>query len=134
MDDTPKGATLARQAAMLCELPAFGLYLDQRRRWRQGLSPAQLPDGTHTPADAADALREHGASSVMACCSHPVLSGPAIERIHNSSLSKVLVTDTIPLQPEALQCDKFEVVSVAPLLAQAIWNIHRESSVSTLFT
>ena len=58
MDDTPKGATLARQAAMLCELPAFGLYLDQRRRWRQGLSPAQLPDGTHTPADAADALRE----------------------------------------------------------------------------
>ncbi|CAM3308231.1 hypothetical protein [Halomonas lysinitropha] len=53
-----KGGTLARQAAMLCELPVFGLYLDQRRRWRQGLSPAQLPDGTHTPEDAADALRQ----------------------------------------------------------------------------
>lgn len=91
-------------------------------------------DTAGTMVAAADALREHGASSVMACCSHPVLSGPAIERIQNSSLSKVLVTDTIPLQPEALQCDKFEVVSVASLLAQAIWNIHRESSVSTLFT
>ncbi|MCL7938809.1 hypothetical protein M8009_00635 [Halomonas sp. ATCH28] len=58
MDDNPKGGTLARQAAMLCELPVFGLYLDQRRRWRQGLSPAQLPDGTHTAQDAADALRQ----------------------------------------------------------------------------
>lgn len=59
MDDQPsKGGTLARQAAMLCELPAFCVYLDQRRRWRQGMSPAQLPDGTHTPEDAADAIRE----------------------------------------------------------------------------
>jgi ribose-phosphate pyrophosphokinase len=91
-------------------------------------------DTAGTMVAAADALRDHGASSVMACCSHPVLSGPAIERIERSSLSKVLVTDTIPLQEDAAQCPKFEVVSVAPLLAQAIWNIHSESSVSTLFT
>lgn len=58
MDEQPKGGTLARQAAMLCQNPRFRLYLDQRRRWRQGLSPAQLPDGTHTPEDAADALRQ----------------------------------------------------------------------------
>ena len=91
-------------------------------------------DTAGTMVTAADALRDHGASSVMACCSHPVLSGPAIERITNSSLSKVLVTDTIPLQEEAIACGKFEVVSVAPLLAQAIWNIHGETSVSNLFT
>lgn len=91
-------------------------------------------DTAGTMVAAADALHEHGASSVMACCSHPVLSGPAIERIEQSSLSKVLVTDTIPLSEEARKCAKFEVVSVAPLLAQAIWNIHSETSISTLFT
>jgi ribose-phosphate pyrophosphokinase len=91
-------------------------------------------DTAGTMVAAADALHEHGASSVMACCSHPVLSGPAIERIEQSSLSKVMVTDTIPLSEEARQCAKIEVVSVAPLLAQAIWNIHSESSISTLFT
>ncbi|MFP4284610.1 MAG: ribose-phosphate diphosphokinase, partial [Desulfovermiculus sp.] len=91
-------------------------------------------DTAGTMVAAADTLYEHGASSVMACCSHPVLSGPAIERIKQSSLSKVLVTDTIPLSEEAQKCAKFEVVSVAPLLAQAIWNIHSETSISTLFT
>jgi ribose-phosphate pyrophosphokinase len=91
-------------------------------------------DTAGTMVAAANALRDHGASSVMACCSHPVLSGPAIGRIEESSLSKVMVTDTIPLEERAAKCPKFEVVSVAPLLAQAIWNIHSESSVSTLFT
>ena len=91
-------------------------------------------DTAGTMVAAANALMDHGASSVMACCSHPVLSGPAMERIEASNLSKVLVTDTIPLQDKARQSDKIEVVSVAPLLGQAIWNIHQESSVSTLFT
>lgn len=57
-DATLKGGRLAAQAGILCELEVFRLYLDHRRRWRQQLTPAQLPDGTHSPEDAADAIRE----------------------------------------------------------------------------
>jgi len=83
---------------------------------------------------AADALHEKGARSVLACVTHPVLSGPALERIEGSRLSKVIVTDTIPLSPEAERCPKIKVISVAALLAQAISNINQESSVSVLFS
>lgn len=83
---------------------------------------------------AAEALSEKGADSVYACATHPVLSGPAIERINNSKLSKVIVTDTIPLAPEAELCPKVEVVSVAELFAEAIKNINQETSISGLFS
>ena len=81
IDHPYKGGPLARQAAMLGELPAFGLYLDQRRRWRQGLSPEQLPDGTHTPQDAADAIREACGVKSRAELDHNEMSGAMFRRI-----------------------------------------------------
>ncbi len=93
-----------------------------------------MVDTAGTLVTASDALLEKGAKSVISCVTHPVLSGPAVERIVNSSIEKVIVTDTIPLSEEAENCGKIEVVSVAGLLAQAIKNIHNESSVSVLFT
>ena len=79
--DQPKGGTLARQAAMLCELPAFGLYLDQRKRWRESLSPAQLPDGTHTPEDAADTIRQACGVKSRADLDHSEWAGAMFRRI-----------------------------------------------------
>jgi len=71
---------------------------------------------------------------VFAVATHPVFSGPAIERLTNSKLEKVIVTDTIPLSQEAIKCGKVDVVSVAPVVAEAIKRIHNHSSVSALFT
>ncbi|MCT4661148.1 MAG: ribose-phosphate pyrophosphokinase [Tissierellales bacterium] len=81
---------------------------------------------------AAAALKDLGAKEVFACCTHPVLSGPAIERLENSVIKKLIVTDSIKL-PEEKKIDKLEIVSVAPLLAEAITRIHGNKSVSTLF-
>jgi ribose-phosphate pyrophosphokinase len=90
-------------------------------------------DTAGTMVQAAHVLLEHGAKDVMACVTHPVLSGPAIERLCGSPFSQVAVTNTIPLSPEAQACGKIKVLSVAGLLAKAIHNIHTESSVSVLF-
>lgn len=81
---------------------------------------------------AAEVLKEYGANKVYACCTHAVLSGPAIERIKNSVIEKLVVTDTIPL-PEDKQIHNIEVVSVAPIFAQAIKRIYENESVSILF-
>lgn len=81
---------------------------------------------------AANALVEHGAKEVYACCSHPVLSGPAIERIENSKIKELVVLNTIPLPPEK-KIDKITQLSVAPLMAEAIIRVHEHTSVSTLF-
>ncbi|WP_461832904.1 ribose-phosphate pyrophosphokinase [Desulfothermus sp.] len=93
-----------------------------------------MVDTAGTLMTAVDALLENGAKGVIACASHPVLSGPAVERISKSNIEKLIVTDTIPLTKEARECGKIEVVSIAALIAQAINNIHNESSVSVLFT
>lgn len=93
-----------------------------------------IVDTAGTLVTAGEALYEKGAKSVMACITHPVLSGPAVERLANSKFSQLVVTDTIPLSQEAQQLSKIKVVSVAGLLAQAINNIHKESSVSVLFS
>lgn len=90
-------------------------------------------DTAGTMVAAADVLLKHGAKEVMACATHPVLSGPAIERLNNSTFSQIFVTDTIPLNEKLAQCSKIKVLSVASLLAKAIHNIHTESSVSVLF-
>ena len=82
---------------------------------------------------AANALVENGAAEVYACCSHPVLSGPAIERIQNSKIKELVVTNSIEL-PEEKKIDKVVELSVAPLLAEAIIRVHEEQSVSTLFS
>jgi ribose-phosphate pyrophosphokinase len=81
---------------------------------------------------AANALVENGASEVYACCTHPVLSGPAIERIQNSRIKELVVTNSIFL-PEEKKTDKVINLSVAPLIGEAIIRIHEEQSVSTLF-
>jgi ribose-phosphate pyrophosphokinase len=83
-------------------------------------------------AEAIEALKNKGAKDVYAAITHPVLSGPAIERLKKSSLRKLFVTDTIPLGKEKL-IDKIEVLSVAPLLGEAIKRIHKEVSISVLF-
>lgn len=80
----------------------------------------------------AEALMERGATGVIACCTHPVLSGNAPERILHSPIRKLIVTDTIPVPPEKLN-EKITVLSVAPLLAEAILRIHNDDSVSVLF-
>jgi ribose-phosphate pyrophosphokinase len=81
----------------------------------------------------AQALEAAGARSVFACCSHGVLSGQAVERLNNSCIKKLYVTDTIPTQEKAELCTKLQIESVAPLLGEAIIRIHREVSVSELF-
>jgi ribose-phosphate pyrophosphokinase len=90
-------------------------------------------DTAGTLVKTVDALLAKGASKVYACASHPVLSGPAIERIANSRLTELVVSNTIPLRPEALAVDKIKVLSIAGLLGRAIESIHMETSVSTLF-
>ncbi|TSA06417.1 MAG: ribose-phosphate pyrophosphokinase [Deltaproteobacteria bacterium] len=92
-----------------------------------------MVDTAGTLCQAAQALQEHGAKVIHACTTHPVLSGPAIKRIEASPISKLIVTDTIPLGPEAQKCRKIEVLSVAELLGEAIQRIHNEDSVSSLF-
>ncbi len=81
---------------------------------------------------AANALVENGASEVYACCTHPVLSGPAIERIQNSKIKELVVTNTI-LLPEEKKISKIKELSVAPLIGEAIVRVHEQQSVSTLF-
>jgi len=90
-------------------------------------------DTAGTLVKGAEALLANGALSVSACASHGVLSGPAIERIENSELDQVVITNSIPLNGHSKDCKKIKVVSVAPLLARAIQSIHEESSVSELF-
>jgi ribose-phosphate pyrophosphokinase len=91
-------------------------------------------DTAGTLVKTVDALYTNGAASVYACASHAVLSGPAVERIANSRLEQVVVTDTVPLRESAQKLGKIKVLSVAGLLGAAIESIHMETSVSTLFS
>jgi len=92
-----------------------------------------LVDTAGTLCEAAEALKKHGARKVLAYCTHPVLSGPAVERIEKSQLDELVVTDTIPLRPEAKQCKRIRQLSVAELLAESMRRVTEEDSVSTLF-
>jgi len=90
-------------------------------------------DTAGTLCETVKALHEKGARAVYAACSHPVLSGPAVDRLNASPIVKVLCTDTIPIGDKKARCPKIEVLTVAPLLGEAIRRIHEESSVSSLF-
>ncbi|MFL5813452.1 MAG: ribose-phosphate diphosphokinase [Bdellovibrionia bacterium] len=90
-------------------------------------------DTAGTLTEAAGAVLAHGATKVYACATHGVLSGPAISRIMDSPIQRVIVTDTIPLSPEAEACGKIVQLSVADILAEAIYRIHNYDSVSSLF-
>jgi ribose-phosphate pyrophosphokinase len=92
-----------------------------------------LIDTAGTLVKVAQALVDKGASAVYACCSHPVLSGPAVENLVNSPITEVVVTNTIPLTEAARQLSKIKVLSIAGLIGRAIQSIHEETSVSRLF-
>jgi ribose-phosphate pyrophosphokinase len=92
-----------------------------------------LVDTANTLCEAAAALKADGARRVLAYCTHPVLSGNAVERIEKSELDELVVTDTIPLSPIAQQCKRIRQLSVAELLAEAMRRIAEEDSISKLF-
>ena len=92
-----------------------------------------MVDTGGTLTEAAKALAENGALSINACCTHAVLSGNAIGRIEESSIENLIVTDSIPLQPETKGCKKIKVLTVAKLLGEAIKRSHLNDSVSSLF-
>ncbi len=109
------------------------MHIIGRVKNRNCLVVDDLIDTAGTLVKGAQALLEQGAASVTACATHGVLSGPAIERIAESKIKEVVLTNSIPLSRKAQQCKKIRTLSVAPLLASAIRSIHEETSVSTLF-
>ena len=100
---------------------------------RDAIIVDDMIDTAGTLTQAARAVKEAGAKAVFACASHGVLSGPAIQRIEDSPLSEVCVTNTIPLREEAKGCKKLRVTSVGRLLGEAIKRIHHGDSISSLF-
>ena len=100
---------------------------------RDALLLDDMIDTAGTIAQGAQACMEHGARRVWAACTHAVLSGPALERLNKSALEEVVVTNTIPLNGKERLCPKLKMLSVAPLLGEAIKRIHEEESVSSLF-
>ncbi|HEU0005625.1 MAG TPA: ribose-phosphate pyrophosphokinase, partial [Terriglobia bacterium] len=100
---------------------------------RTALIVDDMIDTAGTLVKSAEALLKHGAKKVYACSSHPVFSGPAVQRLQESCLKEVVVTNSIPVSKEAETTRKIRVLSVAELLGKAIKSIHEESSVSSLF-
>jgi ribose-phosphate pyrophosphokinase len=92
-----------------------------------------LVDTAGTLCQAAAALKSHGAARVVAYCTHPVLSGPAVENIGKSQLDELVVTNTIPLRPEASACSRIRQLSIGELLAETMRRVSNEESVSSLF-
>jgi len=145
---SPDAGGVERARAFAKRLDAALAIVDKRR---EGPNNAQLMniigevEGKHaivlddmidtagTIVQTAQACVEKGAVSVWAGCTHPVLSGPAIDRLQHSPISEVVVTNTIPLNGKDQQCPKLKVLSVASLLGEAILRIHREESVTSLF-
>jgi ribose-phosphate pyrophosphokinase len=102
-------------------------------RGRNALIVDDIIDTAGTLVKSAEAIMKKGAQNVFACCTHPVLSGPAVQRINESCLEQVVVTNSIPLSPQGAQSKRIQVLSVAELLGKAIKSIHEETSVSSLF-
>jgi ribose-phosphate pyrophosphokinase len=90
-------------------------------------------DTAGTLSQAANTLKERGATRVIAAVTHGIFTGPAVERIEKSAIDLLLTTDSIPLKADAAQCSKIHVLSVAELLGKAIRRIHNSDSVSSLF-
>ncbi|HLB25523.1 MAG TPA: ribose-phosphate pyrophosphokinase [Nitrospirota bacterium] len=101
---------------------------------RDALILDDMIDTAGTITKAVAAIKAHGARKVVAACTHAVLSGPAITRLNESELDKVICTNTIALDDKQKECPKLAVLTVAPLLGEAIRRIHEEASVSSLFT
>lgn len=140
------GAERARAYAKRLKM---GLALIDKRRPRPNVSEVMnvigdvtgkvaiiiddMVDTAGTLASAANALHEKGAAKVYACCTHAILSGPAIERIESSALETLLVSNSIALDPVKATCKKIEVLSIGDLLGEAIYRIAAKESVSSLF-
>jgi ribose-phosphate pyrophosphokinase len=92
-----------------------------------------MVDTAGTLTMAAEALAKEGAKKIFGCCTHPVLSGPALQKIIDSPLEELIVTNSVPLAAAAEECKKIKVLSVAPLIGEAISRTHREESISSLF-
>jgi ribose-phosphate pyrophosphokinase len=92
-----------------------------------------IVDTAGTLTQGAEALKKAGASEVYACCTHPILSGPAIERLNASVIKQLVVTNSVPLSGAALDCNKIVVLSIARLLGEAIKRTYCGESVSGLF-
>jgi ribose-phosphate pyrophosphokinase len=101
---------------------------------RPALIIDDIIDTAGTLVKTAEALLANGATKVFAACTHPIFSGPAVERIVNSPIEEVMVTDSVPLCDAAKHVKKIKVLSVAELLARGIRSIHEETSISELFT
>ena len=95
--------------------------------------PDDIIDTAGTLCNAAYALKENGAKAVKAYITHPVLSGPAIERLENSSIDELVVTNSIPLTPDAKKCSKIRVISLANIIAECIKRLSNEESLSEMF-
>ncbi len=144
----PDAGGVERARAFAKRLDANLAIIDKRRARANEVAEMQIigeVDGRHavviddmvdtagTLCAAAEAVRAAGAPSVLAVATHPVLSGPAIERLAGSAIAELIVTDTIPLRPEAARLAKVRTLSVAPLLGEAIRRTHEEDSISSLF-
>jgi ribose-phosphate pyrophosphokinase len=92
-----------------------------------------MADTAGTLTEAAEAVIQAGAREVHACCAHAVLSGPAIDRVSNSALKSLVVTDTIPLKENAVECEKIQVLTISQLVGEAIIRSYRGDSVTSLF-
>ena len=145
---SPDAGGVERARAFAKRLDAALAIIDKRRaranevaevhivgdvRGRTAVLVDDMVDTAGTLVAAAAALKENGARAVMACCTHPVLSGDLTNRIEQSALSELIVTDTIPLSPRVQACSKIKVLSVAHLLGEAIRRTHDEESISSLF-
>ena len=92
-----------------------------------------IVDTAGTVVQAADAIKNEGAIDVSVCCTHPVLSGPAIDRVKSSIIKEIIVTDTIALHGKARSCEKIKILSIAGVLSEAIKRIYYNESISSLF-
>ncbi len=146
---SPDVGGVVRARALAKELDADLAIIDKRRpkpnvakvmniigevAGRTCLIMDDMVDTANTLCEAANALKEKGATRVLAYCTHAVLSGPAIGRIENSAMDELVVTDTIPLSEAARNCKRIRQLSTAELLAETIRRINSEESVSSLFT
>ena len=145
---SPDAGGVERARAFATRLNASLAIIDKRReapnvaqamniigevRGKTAIVLDDMVDTAGTLTQAAQALRDRGSVSIHACCTHPVLSGPAVERIEASSIDSLVVTNTIPLNDKAKTSKRIVVLSVAELLGETIKRIHNSHSVSTLF-
>jgi ribose-phosphate pyrophosphokinase len=144
---SPDAGGVLRARAFAKRLKASLAIIDKRRRTpneskvmnligdvkgKKALILDDMVDTAGTLSEAANEIMDRGALSVTACCTHPVLSGPALSRINDSSLDNLVVTNTIPFR-NGKKCSKIKVLSIGEIFASAIRSIHEETSVSSLF-